>query len=346
MAETLTIRRPDDWHLHLRDGEMLKLVAPYTARQFRRAIVMPNLVPPITTAAAAAAYRERIRKAAGPDSDFEPLMTAYLTDTIDPQEIARGFEAGILTACKLYPAGATTNSQSGVTDIRKIDAVLATMAQIGMPLLIHGEVTTADIDIFDRERVFLERILGPTMDRFPDLRIVLEHITTSDSVEFVRAGGENIAATITAHHLRIDRNDMLAGGIRPHLYCLPVAKRRQHKEALRAIVATGHPKFFLGTDSAPHARCDKESACGCAGIFSAPVALESYAETFEELGCLEHFSAFAGEHGPRFYRLALNEGTVTLERTGLDVPSRIDPDGQQLTPFHAGQRLNWRLRDR
>lgn len=223
MTETLTIRRPDDWHLHLRDGDMLKLVAPYTARQFKRAIVMPNLVPPVTTIAAAAAYRDRIRAAVGPDSDFEPLMTAYLTDIIDPDEIAKGYEDGVFTACKLYPAGATTNSDSGVTDIRNIDAVLARMAEIGMPLLVHGEVVSADIDIFDREKVFLDRILGPTLERFPDLKVVLEHITTADSVEFVKAGGANIAATITAHHLRIDRNDMLVGGIRPHMYCLPVA---------------------------------------------------------------------------------------------------------------------------
>jgi dihydroorotase len=344
MTETLTIRRPDDWHLHLRDGEMLKLVAPYTARQFKRAIVMPNLVPPVTTIAAAAGYRDRIRAAVGPGSDFEPLMTAYLTDTIDPDEVARGFEDGVFTACKLYPAGATTNSDSGVTDIRNIDAVMARMAEIGMPLLVHGEVVSADIDIFDREKVFLERILGPTLERFPDLKVVLEHITTADSVEFVKAGGSRIAATITAHHLRIDRNDMLVGGIRPHMYCLPVAKRRQHKEALREIVMTGDPKFFLGTDSAPHARHAKESACGCAGIFSAPVALESYAQTFEELGCLDKLEGFASEHGPRFYGLPLNDDTVTLERSGLDVPAAIDPDGEDVTPFHAGEHLNWRLR--
>lgn len=344
MTETLTIRRPDDWHLHLRDGDMLTLVAPYTARQFKRAIVMPNLVPPVTTIAAASAYRDRIRAAVGPDSDFEPLMTAYLTDTIDADEVAKGFEEGVFTACKLYPAGATTNSDRGVTDIRKIDAVLQRMADIGMPLLVHGEVVSADIDIFDREKVFLDRILAPTMERFPNLKVVLEHITTSDSVSFVKAGGANIAATITAHHLRIDRNDMLVGGIRPHMYCLPVAKRRQHKEALRGIVAAGDPKFFLGTDSAPHTRHAKESACGCAGIFSAPVALESYAQTFEELGSLDKLEGFASEHGPRFYGLPLNEDTVTLERSGLDVPGAIDPDGEDVTPFHAGERLNWRLR--
>ena len=343
MTQTLTIRRPDDWHLHLRDGDMLKLVAPYTARQFRRAIIMPNLVPPVTTIAAASAYRDRIRAAAGADCDFEPLMTAYLTDAIDPDEVAEGFQDGVFTACKLYPAGATTNSDSGVTDIRNIDAVLARMAEIGMPLLVHGEVVSPDIDIFDRERVFLERILAPTLERFPDLKVVLEHITTSDSVAFVKAGGARIAATITAHHLRIDRNAMLVGGIRPHMYCLPVAKRRRHKDALRETVTTGDPKFFLGTDSAPHARHAKESACGCAGIFSAPAALESYAETFEELGCLDKLEGFASEHGPRFYGLPLNAGTLTLERTGLDVPAAIDPDGEDVTPFHAGERLNWRL---
>jgi len=345
MTETLTLRRPDDWHLHFRDGEMLKLVAPFTARQFKRAIVMPNLVPPVTTVAAADAYRTRILEAVGPDSDFEPLMTAYLTDTIDPDEIARGFESGVLTACKLYPAGATTNSESGVTDIRNIDPVLKRMAEIGMPLLVHGEVVSADIDIFDREAVFLERILAPTLERFPDLKVVLEHITTADSVRFVDAAGSNLAATITAHHLRIDRNDMLVGGIRPHMYCLPVAKRRTHKEALREAVTTGSPKYFLGTDSAPHERHAKESACGCAGIFSAPCALESYAQTFEELGCLDKLEGFASEHGPRFYGLPLNEGTVTLERTGLGVPETIEGRGEVVVPFHAGERLNWRCAD-
>jgi len=343
LPESLTIRTPDDWHVHLRDGAMLKLVAPWTARQFRRAIVMPNLVPPITTIEAARAYRERILDAAGRDSGFQPLMTAYLTDAIDPDEVARGFEEGVFTACKLYPAGATTNAESGVTDIGRIDAVLARMAEIGMPLLVHGEVVSDDIDIFDREAVFIERVLAPTLERFPDLRVVLEHITTQDSVEFVLSAGDRLAATITAHHLRIDRNDMLVGGVRPHMYCLPVAKRRRHREALREIVATGNPKFFLGTDSAPHARSAKERACGCAGIFSAPAALESYAQTFEELGCLDRLEGFASEHGPNFYGLPLNGGRVTLERSGLDVPDAIDPGGEDVTPFHAGERLDWRL---
>jgi len=343
MTDTLTIRRPDDWHLHLRDDAMLAVVAPFTAERFGRAIVMPNLVPPVTTVAAALAYRERILAATGDAVPFQPLMTAYLTDSIDPAEVARGHEEGVLTACKLYPAGATTNSDSGVTDIAKIHPVLERMAAIGMPLLVHGEVVDAEVDIFDREKVFLERVLAPTLERFPELKVVLEHITTADSVTFVEQGGARLAATITAHHLRIDRNDILVGGIKPHMYCLPVAKRRTHKEALREAVASGSPKFFLGTDSAPHARTAKESGCGCAGIFSAPVAIESYADTFDELGCLEKLEAFASLHGPAFYGLPPNEGTITLERAPLAVPERIDPGGFDLTPFHAGQTLRWRL---
>ena len=343
MTETLTIRRPDDWHVHLRDGDMLTLVAPHTARQFKRAIVMPNLVPPVTTMAQASSYRDRIRAAVGSASDFEPLMTAYLTDTIDAGELKRGHAEGVFTAAKLYPAGATTNSASGVTDVEKIYPVLEAMAEIGMPLLIHGEVVSPEIDIFDREKVFIDRILSKIVELFPGLKIVLEHITTEDSVDFVKAAPDTVAATITAHHLRIDRNDMLVGGIRPHMYCLPVAKRAKHKHALRAVVQTGNRKFFLGTDSAPHARHAKESACGCAGIYSAPVALESYAQTFEELDCLDKLEGFASEHGPRFYALPLNQETVTLERSGLDVPERIDPDGEAVTPFHAGERLDWRL---
>ncbi|MBO6934392.1 MAG: dihydroorotase [Deltaproteobacteria bacterium] len=342
MTDALTIRRPDDWHLHLRDGEMLALVAPYTARQFGRAIVMPNLVPPVTTVDAAKAYRERIRSAVG-DARFEPLMTAYLTDQIDPDEVARGHEEGVLTACKLYPAGATTNSDRGVTDIAAIHPVLERMSAIGMPLLVHGEVVDADIDIFDREKVFLERVLAPTLERFPDLKVVLEHITTAEAVAFVQGAGPNVAATITAHHLRIDRNDILVGGIKPHSYCLPVAKRTRHKEALRALVTTGDSKFFLGTDSAPHARSAKENACGCAGIFSAPFAIESYAQTFDELGCLEKLEGFASLYGPAFYGLPANEETITLERGEQQVPERIDPEGFDLTPFHAGERLGWSL---
>ncbi|MEO1039448.1 MAG: dihydroorotase [Pseudomonadota bacterium] len=341
---TLTLRRPDDWHVHLRDGEMLKIAAPFTAAQFRRAIVMPNLVPPITTTAMAAAYRDRIMAALPAGADFIPLMTAYLTDTIDPDELERGHGEGVFTAVKLYPAGATTNSDSGVTDVKRIYPVLERLEKIGMPLLVHGEVVSPEIDIFDREKVFLDQILSPILKTFSGLKVVLEHITTEDSVQFVLDADERMAATITAHHLRIDRNDMLVGGIRPHMYCLPVAKRAKHKEALRRIVATGHSRFFLGTDSAPHERHAKESACGCAGIFSAPCALESYAETFEELDCLDRLEGFASEYGPRFYGLPLNEDRVTLERCGLDLPQSIDPGGQDLTPFHAGERLGWALK--
>ncbi|WP_422025624.1 dihydroorotase [Pyruvatibacter mobilis] len=343
--DTLTLRRPDDWHVHLRDGAMLEFAADFTARQFARAIVMPNLSPPVTTVAAARAYRDRIRAAVRPDHGFTPLMTAYLTDDISPDEIAAGFEEGVFTACKLYPANATTNSAAGVTDVFKLAHVFERMQAIGMPLLIHGEVVSPDIDIFDREKVFLETTLGPVMKDFPELRIVLEHITTEDSVQFVEAGSDNIAATITAHHLRIDRNAMFDGGMRPHAYCLPVAKRRLHREALRKAAVSGNPKFFLGTDTAPHQKHDKESSCGCAGIFSAPVAIESYAQTFEEMGALDRLEGFASEFGPRFYKLPLNEGTITLERTGHAVPDVMEDADIRIVPFHAGETLAWRLVD-
>ena len=299
-AETLTIREPDDWHLHLRDDAMLALTADYSARQFARAIIMPNLVPPVTTVAAAEAYRERILNVLPTGRRFTPLMTAYLTDEIDPNEIGMGYERGVFTACKLYPAGATTNSDSGVTSIRKIHSVLERMQAIGMPLLVHGEVTSPDIDIFDREAIFLETVLAPTLRDFPELKVVLEHITTLDSVQFVQAAGPTLAATITPHHLQIDRNALFEGGMRPHAYCLPVAKRRHHRTALRQAATSGDPKFFLGTDSAPHLKHDKESACGCAGIFCAPAALESYMLTFEEEDALDRLEAFASEFGPRF----------------------------------------------
>ncbi len=339
--DVLNLRQPDDWHVHLRDGDMLNFCADYTAHQFARAIVMPNLVPPITTEAMAAAYRDRIMAALPEGRAFEPLMTAYLTDTIDPEEIARGFKSGVLTACKLYPANATTNSAHGVSDVTKIYGVLEKMQQIDMPLLVHGEVVSADIDIFDREAIFLEQILGPVMQAFPRLRVVLEHITTEDSVRFVEDGPDTIAATITAHHLRIDRNDMLVGGIRPHAYCLPVAKRRKHREALRAAAVSGNPKFFLGTDSAPHQRKDKESACGCAGIFSAPNAMESYAKTFEEMDALDRLEGFASEFGPRFYQLPLNEGTITLRRKPQSIPDTLTVPGIEIVPFHAGEDVGW-----
>jgi dihydroorotase len=336
-SQTLTIRRPDDWHVHLRDGEMLKTVAPYTARQFARAIVMPNLVPPVTTVEGAAAYRERILAVAGPG--FTPLMTCYLTDNTSPDEVARGFADGVWIAAKLYPAGATTNSDSGVTDFRNIYPALARMEEIGMTLCVHGEVTDPDIDVFDREAVFIERILWRVATDFPELKIVLEHVTTADAVDFVREAGPNVAATITPQHLIINRNALFAGGLRPHAYCLPVAKREQHRLAVRKAATSGSPKFFLGTDSAPHSREAKESACGCAGIFNAPFALESYATVFEEDDALERFEAFAAENGPRFYGLPLNEGTVTLEQADNDVPAEIDG----IVPFHAGETLRWKL---
>jgi len=346
---TLTIRRPDDWHVHLRDWAMLQAVAPATARQFARAIVMPNLRPPVTTTAMARAYRERIKAALPDGCDFEPLMTAYLTESIDPADLERGFGEGVLTAVKLYPAGATTNSDAGVRDIGAITGVLETLERIGMPLLIHGAVTDSDIDIFDREAVFIERVLAPLLARHPGLKVVLEHITTSDAVDFVRSGPANLAATITPHHLHINRNAIFAGGLRPDLYCLPVAKRELHRLALRAAATSGNPKFFLGTDSAPHERQAKESACGCAGIYNAPYALESYAAVFEAEGALDRLEAFASEHGPRFYGLPLNTGTITLERQPTVVPARIhgnDAAGTavELVPFHAGDTLAWQLR--
>lgn len=343
---SLTIREPDDWHLHLRDDAMLALAADITARQFARAIVMPNLVPPVTTVAAAEAYRDRILAALPQGRRFTPLMTAYLTDEIDPDEIETGFKKGVFAACKLYPAGATTNSSAGVTDVRKIGPVLDRMQTIGMPLLLHGEVTASDIDIFDREAVFIETVLAPMLNDYPALKVVLEHITTADAVQFVQDAGPLLAATITAHHLRIDRNALFEGGLRPHAYCLPVAKRRHHRTALRQAAVSGNPKFFLGTDSAPHQKHDKESACGCAGIFSAPVALESYALTFDEENALDRLEAFASEFGPRFYGLPLNEGTITLHREPQTVPEMVTQGDVSVVPFHAGETLAWRAAER
>ncbi len=338
----LVIRRPDDWHVHLRDGPMLASVVNYTARQFARAIVMPNLYPPVTTLAAGEAYRARILDALEPGLSFTPLMTCYLTDDIDPVEIEQGHARGVFTACKLYPANATTNSARGVTDFRKIYRVFEVMQRIGMPLLLHGEVTENHIDIFDREAVFIDRILTRIMADFPALRIVFEHITTADAVSFVEVSGPNLAATITPHHLEINRNAMFQGGIRPHFYCLPVAKREVHRLALRRAATSGNAKFFLGTDSAPHAVTDKEAACGCAGIFNAPFALESYAKTFEEEGALDQLEAFASENGPRFYGLPLNPSKVLLVREQSAVPDVLTAGGAQIVPFHAGQTLAWR----
>ena len=343
MTDSLTIRRPDDWHVHLRDGAMLKGVAHYTARQFARAIVMPNLSPPVTTSAAGAAYRERILAALPEGMAFEPLITCYLTDNLDPEEIARGHGEGVFTAAKLYPAHATTGSAHGVTDIANIYSVLERMQAIDMPLLIHGEVTDHEVDIFDREAVFIERILTKVVRDFPQLRIVFEHITTKDAVDFVRDSGPNIAATITPQHLHINRNAMFAGGIRPHAYCLPVAKREFHRLALREAAVSGNPKYFLGTDSAPHSLSAKESACGCAGIFNAPFALESYALVFEEEGALDRLEGFASIHGPNFYKLPLNEGTVTLRKMATLVPESLDCEGTPVSPFHAGEEIGWRF---
>ena len=341
--DSLTIRRPDDWHLHFRDGETMRAVVHHTARQFARAIVMPNLTPPITTTAMAAAYRERILAAVPEGMDFTPLMVAYLTDTIDVDDVAQGYADGVFTAAKLYPAGATTNSDSGVTDVANISGMLERMAEIGMPLCVHGEVTESHIDVFDREAEFIDRILEPLVARLPNLKVIFEHITTSQAVYFVMSSGPNIAATITPQHLHINRNAMLVGGIQPHNYCLPVAKREEHRLALRKAATSGSPKFFLGTDSAPHHRHDKESACGCAGIFNAPFALESYLTVFEEEGAIEHFEAFASENGPRFYELPLNETTITLERSSVTVPDEVDGGAAEIVPFHAGQTLNWRF---
>ena len=334
-SQTLTIRRPDDWHVHLRDGEMLQRVAPYTSRQFARAIIMPNLVPPITTADAAAGYRDRIRNAAG--ERFEPLMTCYLTDQTGPEEIARGFEQRVWIAAKLYPAGATTNSASGVTEIRNIHPVLERMERIGMVLCVHGEVTDPDVDVFDREAVFIDRVLSGVARDFPALKIVFEHITTREAAQFVESAGDTIGATVTPQHLIINRNAIFAGGLRPHSYCLPIAKREQHRLAVRAAATSGSPKFFLGTDSAPHEREAKEAACGCAGIFNAPFALESYATVFEEEKALDRFEGFASEHGARFYGLPLNEESVTLARVDSRVPDEIEG----VVPFQAGETLRW-----
>ncbi|NCT11697.1 MAG: dihydroorotase [Rhodobacterales bacterium] len=343
MTETITIRRPDDWHVHLRDGAMLEAVAPFTARQFGRAIVMPNLSPPVTSAASAAAYRERIMAALPDGSDFTPLMTCYLTDDADADDIAAGHAAGIFTAAKLYPANATTNSAHGVTDVAHIMPVLERMQDIGMPLLVHGEVTDGEIDIFDREAVFIERILEKLIAALPGLKVVFEHITTEQAVQFVDSAGPNIAATITPHHLHINRNAMFVGGIRPHAYCLPVAKREQHRLALRTAATSGSPKYFLGTDSAPHEIDAKQSACGCAGIFNAPYALESYATVFDEEGALDRLEGFAALHGANFYGLPINEAMVSLQRSEFQVPDDIETAGSRLVPFHAGAIMKWRI---
>jgi len=339
----LTITRPDDWHVHLRDGAMLTHTVPAIARYFGRAIVMPNLVPPARTTAEAQAYRERILAALPAGSRFEPLMVLYLTDSTTPTEIETAKASGLVHAVKLYPAGATTNSDSGVTRIENVQAVLEKMAEVGMPLLIHGEVTHGDVDIFDREKAFLDTILMPLVARLPQLRIVLEHITTSDAATFVREAPTNVGATITAHHLLFNRNHMLVGGIRPHYFCLPILKRRTHQEALIATAISGSPKFFLGTDSAPHARGAKESACGCAGSYTAHAAIELYAEAFEAAGALDKLEAFASFHGPDFYGLPRHTDTITLVKDSWGVPESYPFGDSVVVPIRAGASINWRV---
>lgn len=342
MTDQITLTRPDDWHLHVRDDDILADVVPATAACFGRAIIMPNLVPPVVTASDAMAYRDRIL-AAAKGTEFQPLMTLYLTEGTTPETIREAKAAGVVAA-KLYPAGATTNSASGVKDIRNIYPVLDAMAECGMLLLVHGEVTDADIDIFDREKVFLERVLAPTMEAFPNLKVVLEHITTADSAEFVQQHkGDNLAATLTPQHLMYNRNHMLVGGIRPHLYCLPILKRNRHQQALRDAVATGDKRFFLGTDSAPHAKDRKEAACGCAGCYSAYGALSLYADVFEELGILNKLEAFASFNGADFYGLPRNSDTVTLVREPWTMPSQLPLANDHIVPLKAGETVHWRL---
>ena len=343
MSDVLTLTRPDDWHLHLRDGAALAAVLPDTARQFARAIVMPNLKPPVTTVEQAHAYRERILAALPKGARFEPLMTLYLTDNTKPEEIVRAKSSGFVHAVKYYPAGATTNSENGVTDLKRVYPVLAEMEKQDLPLLLHGEVTDSDVDVFDREAVFIERHLIPLAQAFPKLRLVLEHITTREGVAFVERSTPNIAATITAHHLLLNRNAMFAGGIRAHAYCLPVLKREVHRAALVKAATSGNPKFFLGTDSAPHGKRTKETACGCAGIYTAHTALELYAEAFEAAGALDRLEAFASFHGADFYRLPRNSDKVILTRTRWNVPSELSFGDDVLVPMRAGEPLAWRL---
>jgi len=343
MAESLTLARPDDFHVHLRDGEMMQSVVGATARQFARGIVMPNLKPPVTTVAQAKAYRERIERALPKGSSFEPLMTLYLTDNMKPAEIEAGSKSRAITAVKYYPAGATTNSDSGVTDIRKCDTVLEAMAAVGMPLLVHGEVTDPDVDVFDREAVFLDRTLGALVKRFPKLKIVVEHMTTHEAVAFVERAPENVGGTITAHHLLMNRNSIFAGGINPHHYCLPVLKREPHRRALVKAATSGNPKFFLGTDTAPHTRASKESCCGSAGMYTAHAALELYAEAFDAVDALDKLEAFAGHFGADFYGLPRNKGTVTLRRESWTVPETVPYGDAALKPLRGGETIGWKL---
>jgi len=339
----ITILRPDDWHLHLRDGEHMRAVLPETARRFARAIVMPNLRPPVTTTGAALRYRDRVLAALPSGASFEPLMTLYLTDNTTPHEIATARASGAVHAVKYYPAGATTNAESGVTDIAKCARVFDAMEKHGMPLLVHGEVTDAGVDIFDRERVFLERVLAPLVERHPGLKIVMEHITTRQAAQFISEAPRRVAATITAHHLLLNRNALFEGGIRPHHYCLPVVKREEHRLALVAAATGGSPKFFLGTDSAPHARHDKEASCGCAGIYTAHAGIELYAEAFAAAGALHRLEAFAARHGAEFYGLAVNREEITLVEEARPVPAEVPFGADTLVPFRAGTSVAWRL---
>ncbi len=341
MTQTLTLRRPDDWHLHLRDGDMLRAVLPHSAAHFARAIIMPNLVPPVVTGAQAAAYRDRILAALPIGADFTPLMTLYLTEDTDPDDVAAAHASGLIRAVKLYPAGATTNSASGVSDFSRVAPMLERMADIGLPLCTHGEVTDPAVDIFDREAVFIDRVLDPIRRDYPGLRVILEHITTEDAADYVRSAPENLAATITTHHLVINRNHILAGGIRPHYYCLPVAKRETHRLALRRAATSGDPRFFLGTDSAPHTDANKLLPCGCAGCFTAPNTLSILAEVFEQDAALDRLEAFTSLNGPAFYGLPPNDTTITLVRTPPSYPMHIPtPDGP-VTVFDPDMALNW-----
>jgi dihydroorotase len=341
MTKSLTIRRPDDWHLHLRDGDMLRAVLPHTATHFARAIIMPNLVPPVVTAAHAQAYRARIIAALPEGADFTPLMTLYLTEDSDPADVAAAHASGLVKAVKLYPAGATTNSASGVANFDKVDTVLEKMAEIGLPLCTHGEVTDPEVDIFDREAVFIDRVMDPIRTRHPDLRVIMEHITTSNAVDYVKSAAQNLAATITTHHLVINRNHILAGGIKPHYYCLPVAKREEHRLALRAAATSGDTRFFLGTDSAPHTDANKLLPCGCAGCFTATNTMSILAEVFEQDAALAHLEAFTSLNGPAYYGLPVNETTLTLTREVPSYPSHIDTPEGPVTVFDPDMPLHW-----
>jgi len=342
----LTLIQPDDWHLHVRDGKTLDSVIPPTARRFARAIIMPNLRPPITTVEQASAYRDRILAAVPDGETFDPLMTLYLTDVMQPDEVRKGKESGIVTAVKMYPAGATTNSDAGVTDIKNAYPVFEAMQEVGMPFLVHGEVVDPDVDVFDREAMFIERVLAPLRNDFPELKVVFEHITTENAVDYVLEGGDNIAATITPQHLLYNRNAILVGGIHPHFYCLPVLKRETHRKALVRAATGGNPRFFLGTDSAPHQKGHKETSCGCAGMYSAPAALELYAEAFEQADALDQLEAFASLNGPRFYGLPVNEGKITLVKESWTVPDELPLGDHVVVPMRAGEQVGWKLSEK